>query len=151
MNQLCLFCTFYFESGRPWSPLAPLLGEDRHMRPLTFFAQNWFHNNKTIRRTVGSASVIITIELKCVFLYGVIFDLFGFTLFIEDSYSQLCECVSHVERYMSSSQPHTNETRLKSSDVSFICELLKWTSLLWWINEALHVLKMKYFIHWTIH
>ncbi len=32
------------------------------------------------------------------------------------------------------------------SDVSFIRKLLQWTTLLWWINEVLHVLKMKYFI-----
>ncbi len=31
-------------------------------------------------------------------------------------------------------------------DVSFICEVLQWTTSLWWMNVVLHVLKMKYFI-----
>ncbi len=30
--------------------------------------------------------------------------------------------------------------------MSFIRELLQWTTSLWWTNEVLHVLEMKYFI-----
>ncbi len=33
-----------------------------------------------------------------------------------------------------------------TSDVNFIRELLQWTTSLWWMNEVLHVLEMKYFI-----
>ncbi len=29
-----------------------------------------------------------------------------------------------------------------TSDVSFICELLQWTTSLWWLNEVLHILKI---------
>ncbi len=41
----------------------------------------------------------------------------------------------------------TNEYIVRASDVSFICELLQWTTSLWRMNEVLHILKIKYFIH----
>ncbi len=71
MNFAGFFTVSHFRNGHLWSPLAT---------PTNFFTRNWFHNNKNIRRILRSIGIIISSELKCMFLYDVIFYLFGFTV-----------------------------------------------------------------------